>query len=244
MNNIQRELQRLTWKDIRDLVPDKIDTVLFPVGTVEAHGAAALGTDNLIPESICAYLADKINALIAPCLDYGITRSLYGYPGSITIRPPHYEKFVADILKSFKDIGFKNIFVINGHGGNNPVLKTAAYDFYYEHKTNIAVIHWWELVGELTREHYGQAGGHAGLNENAMMHAIDESLVDKSQYDDNMAYFHRSGDIYPIPGSIILYKENEGLPDFDVEKAKAYQQKVFAEMEKFIRLILDRWSKI
>ncbi|HHI02709.1 MAG TPA: creatininase family protein, partial [candidate division Zixibacteria bacterium] len=62
---MQRQLQRLTTRNIRKLVPDKIDTILLPVGTVEAHGAAALGTDNFIPESLAEYLADKIDALIA-----------------------------------------------------------------------------------------------------------------------------------------------------------------------------------
>ncbi|MCP4633407.1 MAG: creatininase family protein, partial [candidate division Zixibacteria bacterium] len=102
----QRELQRLTTKDIQQIVPTKIDTILLPVGTVEAHGASALGTDNFIPESLAEYLADKIDALIAPTVNYGITKSLYGHPGSITVETDNFINYILDILKSFSDNKF------------------------------------------------------------------------------------------------------------------------------------------
>jgi len=242
---MQRELQKLTWKNIKELVPEKIDTVLFPVGTIEAHGAAALGTDNIIPQSMAEHLADKINALIAPILNYGITKSLYGYPGSMTTKPENFRNFVFDILKSLNDVGFKRIIVLNGHGGNNSELKAAAQKFYYKYRRNIAVIHWWDLCRDLVPEVYGEAGGHAGLDETAMVQAVDESYVDKSLFDDNMPYHYRpGGDIYPIPGSILLYKENEGIPDFDAGKAREFQKKVFKEVEDFIKMILKRWDHI
>ncbi len=242
---MERELQRLTWKHIRDLVPDKIDTVLLPIGTIEAHGAAALDTDNFIPDSICEYLGDKVDALIAPTLNYGITKSLYGYPGSMTIKPENFENFVSDILRSLHDIGFKKVFIINGHGGNNGSLKTAAMNFYYKYKVNIAVIHWWELTRDLVKDHFGEAGGHAAIDENAMVQAVDDALVDKNIFDDNMPYYYRpGGDIYPIPGSILLYTENEGIPNFDLEMAQSYQKKVFAKVEEFVKMISDRWDKI
>jgi creatinine amidohydrolase len=242
---MQRQLQRLSWKNIRDLVPDKVDTVLFPVGTIEAHGAAAIGTDNLIPESIAEYLAERINAVIAPTLNYGITKSLYGYPGSMTIQEPNFESFIKDILKSFYDAGFEKIIVLNGHGGNNSALKAAAHEFYYLYRVKIAVIHWWELCADLAKQFFGESGGHAGLDENAMVQAIDESLVDASLYDDDMPYFFRAGaNIYPVPGSILLYKENEGIPDFNAERSREYQQKVFEKIEEFLREILGRWEKI
>ena len=33
----------MTWKKVKALVPEKINRVLVPIGTIEAHGAAALG---------------------------------------------------------------------------------------------------------------------------------------------------------------------------------------------------------
>ncbi len=242
---MERQFQRLSWKHIKDLVPGKIDTLIFPVGTVEAHGCMALGTDNFIPESIANHLADKINALIAPTVNYGITRSLYGYPGSITITENNFKNYIWDILVSFSHLGFKKIILLNGHGGNNALLKETAMQIYYERKVKIAVIHWWELCRETVKEFYGEAGGHSALDETALVQAIDPTLVDKALYDKNLTYFVRPGaDIYPIPGSILLYTEGQGYPDFDLDKAKQFQKKLFDLIENFVKLILKQWEMI
>ena len=44
--------QELNWMEFEKLVPEKYDTAIVPVGTIEAHGVSPLGTDNLIPEEI------------------------------------------------------------------------------------------------------------------------------------------------------------------------------------------------
>jgi len=242
---MQREMQRMTWKQVRDLVPDEITTVIFPVGTMEAHGATALGTDNFIPESIANYMGDKINALIAPTVNYGITRSLYGYPGSITVSPDNFKGYVRDILDSLVDVGFEQVILLNGHGGNNEPLKEIAHDYFYDTDVKIAVIHWWEYCDDVVKEVYGQDGGHAALNETAMMQAIDESLVDATQYSPDMVYTYRPGaDVYPVPGSILLYTKDEGRPDFDADKAKEYQRKIFERVTEFAQFVLNRWDMI
>ena len=49
---------RLNWQEYRDLVPKKIDTVILPVGTIEAHGVTNLATDVVIPLKIAEEIAD------------------------------------------------------------------------------------------------------------------------------------------------------------------------------------------
>jgi len=242
---MEREIQKLTWTKVKKLVPHQIDTVLLPVGTVEAHGAAALGTDNLIPEKLAQMQAERLGALIAPTLNYGITRSLYRYPGSMTIQPQSYLPFVTDILNSLADNQFKHIIVLNGHGGNNSVLKEAAYSIHYHRKVFVAVIHWWLLAAELTKKYFGEAGGHAALDETACVQAIDPNLVDKTEFSDKMVYSVRDGaDVFPSPGSILLYEEREGYPDFDYEKAKGYLPQVADAVGDFILMISDRWKQL
>lgn len=240
-----RELQRLTWTRIKQLVPDKIRTVLLPIGTVEAHGASAVGTDNIVPETIAAMEAERINALIAPTLNYGITTSLYQYPGSIRVDPDHFTPFVVDILTSLADTGFSQIFILNGHGGNNAALREAAYAAHRDRHINIANIHWWLLVSELTKAHFGQVGGHGGIDETACMQAIDPDLVDKSEYTEEMAYLVNPGaDLYPAPGSILLYKGGEGIPNFDDKQAADYLPKVAHAVGDFILSTIARWKQI
>jgi len=239
-----RELQRLHWMKVRDLVPDKIDTVILPVGTLEGHGSACIGTDNYIPTSLAEGIVERINAFIAPTVNYGVTKSLYRYAGGVLVKPETLTLFVRDILDGLADTGFKNIFIMNGHGGNNSALKAAAFDFHHEKKVNVCVIHWWELCGAMTREFFGHHGGHAGTDEAAIVQAIDPELVDKDAYDPDLAYYYRPGaDVYPVPGSILLYKEGEGYPNFDYEQSKEFHKKVIAEVGDFAEMVLSRWRK-
>jgi hypothetical protein len=40
-----------------------------------------------------------------------------------------------------------------------------------------------------------------------------------------------------------LYKEGEGYPEFDMEKAKQYREKVIASVGDFAEMVLTRWRK-
>ena len=241
---MERVLQKLNWMNLRKLVPADIDTAILPVGTVEAHGSACVGTDNIIPETIAEGIAEKLNALIAPTINYGITKSLYRYPGGFTIKPSVFRSYVRDVLDSLADSGFKNVILLNGHGGNNSDLKALAYEFHRERKVNICVIHWWELCGPMTREFFGNDGGHAGVNETAMVQAVDPALADEKMHDDDLAYYFRPGaDVYPVPGSILLYNEGEGYPNFDVDQARQYREKVVQTVGDFTASVIERWRK-
>ena len=241
---MERHLQKLNWPAVKTAVPDKVDTAILPIGTIEAHGSACIGTDNVIPEMLADGIAERINALIAPILNYGITKSLFRYDGGMTINPDTFKDFVRDILDSLAKNGFRNIIVLNGHGGNNSALKEAAYEFHIVNECNVAVIHWWELCDELDRKFWGHPGGHAGTNEAALAQAIDPAYLDKAAYDKDMAYWFRPGaDVYPVPGTILLYEKDTGYPEFDREKAIKYRDAVIEEVGAFAEEIIRRWRK-
>jgi len=241
---MERQIFRLTWQQVQSLVPAQIDTVILPVGTIEAHGVACVGTDCVIPEDISLGIADLLNALIAPTVNYGVTRSLYRYNGGSTVRPETLALYIRDILSSLTDDGFRNIFIMNGHGGNNATLKSVAMDFHQERRCNVAVIHWWELCGDMTKEFFGHVGGHAGTDETAYVQAVDPTLVDAASYSDAQAWYFRPGaDIYPVPGTILLYKEGEGYPNFNADQAKKYRQAVIEMVGEFAGTVLARWRQ-
>lgn len=241
---MERELQRLSWLTVQKLVPKKIDTIILPVGTVEAHGSSCIGTDNLIPIDIANGIAERLNALVAPSVNYGITRSLSRYPGGSTIRPETFQLYIREILDSFVDSRFHNVFLLNGHGGNNSSLKQVAIDFHQQSGANIAVIHWWELCAEMTKEFFGHAGGHAGTDETAIVHAIAPALVDEKSNSPDLVYTFKPGaDVYPVPGSVLLYTEGEGHPEYNLAKAKKYRQKVIDTVGEFAEFVLMRWRK-
>jgi len=235
---------QLNWQEYRDLVPEKVDTVILPVGTIEAHGVTNLATDIVIPAKIADRVADSINAMIAPPVYYGVTRTLYHYPGSLTVRSETFEAYMTELLYSMAEQGMKKIVVINGHGGNNNELKNAAFSTGRKFKTKLAVIHWWMMFPDLAKEVYGAEGGHAGVDETAMVLAADESLVKKELYEEKMSYRHQEGIyVYPIPGTIVVNKDGTGGPDFEPEKAKIYLDKVCERIKEFLLGIFKMWEQ-
>ena len=238
-------LEEMNWMEFGELVPQKIDTVLLPVGTIEAHGVTNLGTDVSIPLFICEKIADDLKAIIAPPVYYGITRSLYSYPGSLTVSSSTFENYLTEIMLSLGKKGFSRIVVMNGHGGHFNELKNAAMRAHREEKAKVAVIHWWILCEELTKKFFGQTGGHAGLDENAAVLAIDPKLVKKARYTKEMVFPMKNG-IHPLPapGTILIYKENEGYPEFDQKRAKSYMNKVTKKIKDEILDLFDRWDKL
>jgi len=239
------KLERMLWQQVRELVPEKIDTALLPVGTIEAHGAACLGTDGFIPYDIGEHVGEELDVILAPPIWYGVTKSLFGYPGSLTVTSEHLQDYIYDLMKSFKYHKFKRIVILNGHGGNNSALKEVAGKAYHELGMCVAVIHWWMLCGDVTKEVYGGEGGHAGCDETGYVMSVDPSLADKSYYSEDLVYEHQTAaDVYPYPGSVGIYNDRgEGRPDFDAEKGKVYAAKVKDKVLEFITYILSQWDK-
>jgi creatinine amidohydrolase len=220
-------MQYMNWIDFRKLIPKKIRTVIFPIGTIEAHGITPLGTDNIIPESIAEEIAETINGVIAPTLSYGITHSLLPYPGSITLKEETFVRVVQEISFGLADNGFDTIIFLNGHGGHIEELKHVVHNLWLEKKTKSIIIHWWFLTEQLVKKIWGETGGHAGLDETAMIYAIDKDLVKKKYLKKEMAMFIKQGfRPTPFPGSIILYKEGQGFPKLDSRCKQFFDESV------------------
>ncbi|MBD3169147.1 MAG: creatininase family protein [candidate division Zixibacteria bacterium] len=234
----------LNWKEFEKLVPLEYNTCLFPVGTLEAHGYTNLGTDNSIPWGICERIADKIHAIVAPLLPYGITKSLLQYPGSMTISPGVYKELLVDLFESISAAGFDRLVVMNGHGGNNSQLKEAAFDVSTATGMKILVIHWWDLVSDVVKEVYGERGGHAALDETAALMAVRPDLLRKDDYRDEDVYLFNPGAyVIPNPSATIIYNKGEGYLNFDQEKANQYFDIVCERILAFIEDIFARWEK-
>jgi len=240
-----RRLDELSWMEFRRIVPKKTDAVLLPLGTIEAHGVTGLGTDNQIPLSISERIAGPVNALIAPPINYGITRALLPYPGSLTVLPETFERYVSEVAAGLAEAGFRRIVFLNGHGGNTEALRNVSFRLYREKKAFSAVIDWWVLCAEETRQVYGHAGGHGGTDETAIVQVDYPADVRKDDYSKDLAFTVKPGlAAMPFPGSIILYKQKEGYPDFDPARAEQLMKVVCAKVEQTILDVFRRWSLI
>ena len=232
--------------EFREVVPSKIKTVLLPTGTLEPHGVINNGADNTAPTAMAQQIARRTNAMIAPTLPYGITGSMSDYPGAFQITEAAYRPFVKQILEGLAKNNFRNIIILNGHGGGQTaVLQSVATEVSIEKKVRILVINWWALASDETKEVFGEDGGHAGNNETGYIQAVDPTLVHPERYKDDMATAYPAAGTWsaaPFPSSIGLYQKGQGYPKFDQKKADEYFKKVNDKVANLINEIVRKWD--
>jgi creatinine amidohydrolase len=242
-----REMADLNWMEFREVVPAKVRTVLLPTGTVEAHGVANNGADVTAPVALARAMAPKINALVAPAVPYGVTGSLDPYAGGITIGEEAYRAYVGDVLAGLARNGFRNIIVINGHGGGQTaILNELAEKIGRAHRVRTLVVNWWAYCSDVTLKVFGEDGGHAGWNENAFIQAIDPKLVHQERYSDALATPRPpqgAWSAYPFPSPIILYQPGQGYVRFDQGKADAYFKAVVDKVTELVRETVAKWDQ-
>jgi creatinine amidohydrolase len=241
-----REMERINWMEFREVVPSRIKTVLLPTGTLEPHGVINNGADNTAPMAIAQRVARRVNAMIAPTLPYGMTGSLEAYPGAFQITESAYRPFIKQVLEGLAKNGFRNIIIINGHGGpQTAVLNAVAAEVSTERRVRTLVINWWSFASDVTRQVFGEDGGHAGLNETAFIQAIDPSLVQQKRYKDDLATAYPAPGTWsaaPFPSSIGLYQPGQGYPKFDQKKANEYFEKVTDKVAGLISEVIRKWD--
>ncbi len=240
-----RSMDELNWLEFRDIVPEIVGTVILTTGTLEPHGVTANGADNLAPVAIAAAIAEDVNALIAPHVPYGYTGSMAPYPGASHVPEEAYEPYMRAVLDGLARNGFRNIVVINGHGGpQTAVLRKVVGEVSIDRGVNTLLINWWSACAAVTERVFGNPGGHAGENETAMIQAIDPALVKPELMDRVTAVPYPSAGAWyatPFPSSIGLYQSGTGAPtDFDQAKADAYFAGI---VECVARLIVDTRGK-
>lgn len=242
-----REMNDLNWMEFRDIVPARVKTVLLPTGTMEAHGVINNGADNTAPLALSRALATKVNALVAPLIPYGVTGSLDGYAGTFQVSEAAYRPFVEDVLRGLAKNGFRNIVVINGHGGpQTEILSGVAEKVSRDERVRVLVTNWWAICSEVTLKTFGEDGGHAGWNETAFIQGIDRKLVKQNLYSRGMEIARpddKTWTAYPFPAPVILYKEGQGSVRFDQQKADSYFAAVVDRMAALIQDTVQRWDR-
>ena len=242
-----RQINLINWMEFQQFVPSQIETVLLPTGTLEPHGVIPNGADNIAPEAMAKEVAERIDAMIAPTLNYGVTGSLSAFAGAFQISEEAYSLFIRDILRGLAKNSFKNIIILNGHGGpQTAILNEVAGKVSQKKKVRILVINWWSLASDDTYDVFDENGGHSGNNETAYVQAIVPEHIHPDWYDEGMATAYPSGSswsAYPFPSSIGLYEPGQGYPTFDEAQAEEYFNKVNKRVGDLIEEVIVKWER-
>ncbi len=114
----------MTWKEVekRQIVSP---LVIVPVGSCEQHGPAlTLETDSVRAEKLALMVAERLEplALVTPVVSVGVSEHHMGFPGTLTLNPETFINVVFELVESLVRHGWRRIFVLTGHGGNEAAL--------------------------------------------------------------------------------------------------------------------------
>ena len=109
----------MNWMQVEQHVKHDQRAVL-PIGSTEQHGLLSLCVDVILSERVSVEAAEPVGVPVFPVINYGFTPSFVDYPGSVTLRLSTLCALMVDVLDSMVRSGFRQILIVNGHGGNSP----------------------------------------------------------------------------------------------------------------------------
>jgi len=174
-------LAEMSWEQVK-LYLDNDDRVVLPLGATEEHGRhLGLGTDFIEAEAIARGVGERSSVAVAPTLNYGMSHSLLGFPGTLSLRPTTLIAVLEDLFRSLYRHGFRRVLVVNGHGGNTAALSSAFHLVAVDlSDLRAKTFEWWtdaESYRVVTDLMGPQAGSHASAGETAFMLAVRPNAV-------------------------------------------------------------------
>jgi creatinine amidohydrolase len=109
----------MNWMQVEQHVKHDQRAVL-PIGSTEQHGLLSLCVDVILSERVSVEAAEPVGVPVFPVINYGFTPSFVDYPGTVTLRLSTLCALMVDVLDSMVRSGFRQILIVNGHGGNSP----------------------------------------------------------------------------------------------------------------------------
>ena len=132
----------MNWMQVADYLT-RDDRAVIPLGCVEQHAYLSLGTDLILSERVAVEAAEPLGVPVFPALAYGITPYFLAFPGTVSLRVSTYLSAIDDMLSSLWGQGFRRFVLVNGHGGNSPVVSLAAEWMGAHPDAKVVVHNWW-----------------------------------------------------------------------------------------------------
>ena len=152
--------------DLRKTIKKKKQIAIIPIGSIEQHGPhLPISTDSDIVTEIASKLSERINGILLPTINYGISDEHFPF-FNLSIKKSTLARILEDLCESLIKNGISRILIINGHYGNLDSLKI----FEKKQKKNwkIKIVSYWKYM---EREF-----DHAGNVETSIMLAISKNV--------------------------------------------------------------------
>lgn len=186
------EWARLKAHQLRELAGcDAV--VVIPVAAMEQHGPhLPVQVDSRLATEVSHRAARKAfperPTVVLPVIWCGLSEHHMPFGGTITLDHSTLHAVFRCIVNSVRRHGFKDVLILNGHGGNILSSQTIAQDLSVEMDdvTVLAATYWLEAADRLAPLLEDQSNVlHAGEAETSMMMALTPELVDDSDLSSN-----------------------------------------------------------
>lgn len=168
--------------------------VIVTLGATEQHGPhLSVDVDNQIVRGIAKQSVEKIKGsipiVLGPHIPFGYSYHHFLYAGAISLSLTTLQKVIEEVLISVANSGFKKIFLLNGHGGNEEIIHIAVKSLHETHpELSLAAASYWKLSPSLNTYKEKMTlydVGHAGQFETALMLALNPEHVYMTALEEN-----------------------------------------------------------
>ena len=121
-------VENLTRFELKELI-EKDYYAIIPVGACEQHGPhLPIGTDKFLAEFISKKIAEKIDSVVFPTLNFGYSWVWKELPGTMTLSQETFKNTLYELIVSVIEQGFKHVIIVNGHDSNNKAIRYVQRD--------------------------------------------------------------------------------------------------------------------
>lgn len=184
-------LPRLTRREFRQrMQAGELQACIIPVAATEQHlEHLAMEHDwrsvMHIAEGVARRLAPRV--LVAPGMSVGISEHHMRHIGTLSALPGSWLAVLSDLIRSMHHAGFRNILVLNGHGGNIAPCNGVWNQFVQRFECNVQFRSYWDfLPADVAEKHLktGRLPGHAQEFETAFaLAAFPENVRQDAMHD-------------------------------------------------------------
>ena len=182
-------LGKVTRREFRERMDSgSLQACILPVAAIEQH-AEHLAMEHdwrsaaLVATEVARRLRPRV--LVAEGVMAGVSEHHMIHAGTLTLRPGTFLAVLDDLIRSVVKAGFKNVLVLNGHGGNIAPIQGAWDQFLREFRVNLHFLSYWDVLTKADAE--AVLDGGARLPEDLPGHAQEfETSIALAEFPENV----------------------------------------------------------
>ena len=145
-------LHKHTRREFRErMQKGELKVCIIPVAAIEQHlEHLAMEHDWRSVCHVAEAVAERLrpHVVVAEGVMAGISEHHMRHPGTLTLSPGTFMSVVYDLIDSVVRAGFKNILVLNGHGGNIGPCNAIWDRFVRRTELNVHFLPYWDVLTE------------------------------------------------------------------------------------------------